>query len=82
MQLLFVKSVLSYASRSYGKLSAMTTRKLPRARKGADSTLGEAALSASTRHGEIARKLPSYTTYKRWSDQMKAGWAPLEDPSR
>jgi hypothetical protein len=60
----------------------MATRKVSRARKGADAPPSTVVKTAAVRHGAITRTLPSYTTYKRWSDQMKSGWEALEDPSR
>ncbi len=60
----------------------MTTRKVSRARKGVGALAGTAVKTAAVRHGAITRTLPTYTTYKRWSDQMKSGWEALEDPSR
>jgi hypothetical protein len=58
----------------------MTTRKATRARKGSEPKSAGAVKTAAVRHGVITRMLPSYSTYKRWSDQMKIDWQSPEDP--
>jgi hypothetical protein len=63
-------------------MSVMTTRKATRARKVADPDHATGAKSAAVRHGAITRTQLSYSTYKRWSDQMKSGWEGSEDPNR
>jgi hypothetical protein len=60
----------------------MTTRKAPRARKAADPESSAGVKAVAIRHGVITRTLPSYSTYKRWSDQMKSGWEGTEEPNR
>ncbi len=60
----------------------MTTRKVSRGRKAADAGATAGARSAALRHGAITRTLPSYSTYKRWSDQLKSGWEGAEEPNR
>lgn len=63
-------------------MSVMTTRKASRVRKAADPDHAPSAKSATLRHGAITRTLPSYSTYKRWADQMKSGWEGSEEPNR
>jgi hypothetical protein len=60
----------------------MTTRKVSRGRKSAGVGQTAGARSAALRHGAITRTLPSYSSYKRWSDQLKSGWEGSEEPNR
>lgn len=59
----------------------MSTRKQPTGRRPAPSDAVETVKPASLRHGAITRTLPTYSTYKRWSDQVKSGWKAIEEPN-
>lgn len=80
MQFLPVERSVFYAVPSLMTASAMTTRKIKRTRTGETPKGSEPPTTSAVRHGAITRTLPSYSTYKRWSDQMKTDWQGLKDP--
>jgi hypothetical protein len=60
----------------------MPPRKPQPASRAVDAAIAGGAKPAALRHAAITRTLPSYSTYKRWSDRMKSAWEGSEEPNR